>query len=31
MSDSGLVKALCPMVGGGPCSWVNTLMKYVFS
>ena len=19
------------MVGGGPCSWVNTLMKYVFS
>ena len=20
MSDSGLVKALCPMVGGGPCS-----------
>ena len=31
MSDSGLVKALCPMVGGGPCSWVNTLMKSVFS
>ena len=31
MSESGLLKALCPMVGGGPCSCVNTLMKYVFS
>ena len=31
MSESGVVKALCPMVGGGPCSWVNTRMKYVFS
>ena len=31
MSDSGLVKALCPIVGGRHCSWVNTLMKYVFS
>ena len=31
MSESGLVKVLCAMVGGGPCSWVNTLMKYVFS
>ena len=31
MSENGVVKALCPMVGGGPCSWVNTLMKYVFS
>ena len=31
MSESGVVKALCPMVGGGPCSWVNTHMKYAFS
>ena len=31
MSESGLVKALCPIVGDAPCSWVNTLMKYVFS
>ena len=31
MSESGMVKGLCPMVGGGTCSWVNTLMKCVFS
>ena len=31
MSESGLVKDLCRMVGDGPCSWVNILMKSVFS
>ena len=31
MAESGVVKGLCPMVGGGPCLWFNTLMKYVFS
>ena len=30
MSESGVVKGLWPMMGGGHCSWVNTLMKYVF-
>ena len=30
MSDSGLVKALCPMVGGGPCSIDYKIVKKYF-
>ena len=31
MVESGVVNAICPMVGDGPCLWVNTLMKYVLA